>query len=325
MSSSDIWNDKEQAKQVTSELKYVKSIINDFHELEKILNDIKELMEIAEEEDIKTFIPSLNKMEMIMDELEIKGLLSDPNDSFNAYLSIHPGAGGTESCDWAAMLLRMYTRWCERKGYEYDILDYQSGDEAGIKDATIYIKGSYAYGYLKSESGIHRLVRISPFDANHRRHTSFASVFVYPEEDTTIEVEINDKDLKIDTFRASGPGGQNVNKVNSAIRITHVPTGIVVSCQTQRSQHQNKIMALHLLKVKLYEKYLNEKQTVKNELEKGKKEIAWGNQIRSYTFHPYQKIKDHRTGMESPDVQKVMDGDIDRFIKAYLKYKATVK
>ncbi len=325
MNDSSLWNNRDKAKEITIKLKHLKDTLNRYKEADNICGDLLELLEIAEEDDIKSLEVSLERLEELVDTLVTESLLSGENDESNAYLSIHPGAGGTESCDWAAMLLRMYTRWCEKKGYEYDILDYQKGDEAGIKDATIFIKGPYAYGYLKSEFGVHRLVRISPFDANHRRHTSFASVFVYPEEDTEIDIEINEKDLKIDTFRSSGPGGQNVNKVNSAVRITHIPTGIVASCQTQRSQHQNKEMAMRLLKMKLYEYYLKQNESVKDSLEKEKKEIAWGNQVRSYVFHPYQKVKDHRTGVEVSDVQRVMDGDIDPFIKAYLRYKATVE
>ncbi len=325
MNDSSLWNNRDKAKEITIKLKHLKDTLNRYKEADNICGDLLELLEIAEEDDIKSLEVSLERLEELVDTLITESLLSGENDESNAYLAIHPGAGGTESCDWAAMLLRMYTRWCEKKGYEYDILDYQKGDEAGIKDATIFIKGPYAYGYLKSEFGVHRLVRISPFDANHRRHTSFASVFVYPEEDTEIDIEINEKDLKIDTFRSSGPGGQNVNKVNSAVRITHIPTGIVASCQTQRSQHQNKEMAMRLLKMKLYEYYLKQNESVKDSLEKEKKEIAWGNQVRSYVFHPYQKVKDHRTGVEVSDVQRVMDGDIDPFIKAYLRYKATVE
>jgi peptide chain release factor 2 len=245
-------------------------------------------------------------------------MLSGKDDPKNAILTIHPGAGGTESQDWASMLMRMYLRFAERQGFETEVLDYQAGDEAGIKSVTIEIKGDYAYGYLKAENGVHRLVRISPFDANKRRHTSFASVFVLPEIDENIDVEINPADLRIDTYRASGAGGQHVNKTDSAIRITHIPTGIVVQCQNERSQHKNKANALKILAARLYQLKLKEQQEKVKEYEESKRDIAWGSQIRSYVFHPYNMVKDHRTNYETSNIQQVMDGDIYPFIEKYL-------
>ena len=251
-------------------------------------------------------------------ELELKGLLSNLEDKKNAILTIHPGAGGTESHDWAQMLMRLYVRWCERRGYKHEIMDMLYGEEAGIKSVTIEVTGFYAFGFLKAESGVHRLVRISPFDAGARRHTSFASVFVLPEIDDDIEIEIDPNDLRIDTFRASGAGGQHVNRTDSAVRITHIPTNIVVSCQNERSQHKNKANAMKILKARLYQKKLEEEKAKRQKLEDSKSEIAWGNQIRSYVFHPYHMVKDHRTDHETSNVQRVMDGEIDDFIYAFL-------
>jgi len=252
-----------------------------------------------------------------LDELELRLVLSDPDDLKNAILTIHPGAGGTESQDWAQMLLRMYLRWAEREGYKIKILDYQPGEEAGIKDAALLVEGPYAYGYLKAERGVHRLVRISPFDASRRRHTSFASVFVYPEVEE-VEVEIDMKDIRIETFRASGPGGQHMQKNDTAVRITHIPTGIVVACQSERSQHQNKLNALRILRARLYEA---EREAQKEELrlKTGEKhEIGWGHQIRSYVLHPYRMVKDHRTDYETGNTDAVLDGDITEFMRKYL-------
>ncbi len=245
-------------------------------------------------------------------------MLGSEQDPLNAIMSIHAGAGGTEAQDWAEMLLRMYLRWAEKKGYTATIIDYLPGDEAGVKSVTVTIEGEYAYGFAKAEIGIHRLVRISPFDAGARRHTSFASVFVYPEVNEEIVVEIDEKDLRIDTYRSTGAGGQHVNKTDSAVRITHLPTGIVVQCQNERSQHKNKAMAMKYLKSRLYERKLQEQNEKTNELNKTKKDIAWGSQIRSYVLHPYKMIKDHRSNLETGNVDRVLDGGIDDFIEAYL-------
>jgi len=257
-----------------------------------------------------------------VERFEFRGMLQDPDDRLGAIVTIHPGAGGTESQDWAEMLLRMYKRWFEENGYKFEILDVQAGEEAGITRATIEVEGAYAYGYLKAEKGVHRLVRISPYDANARRHTSFASVFVYPDVADEIVVEINEKDLKVDTFRASGAGGQHVNKTDSAVRITHLPTGIVVQCQAERSQHRNREMAMRLLRARLYQYLKAEREKSREELEAEKKEIAFGSQIRSYVLHPYTLVKDHRTGHETGDVQAVLAGEVTPFMEAYLRQSA---
>ena len=257
--------------------------------------------------------------------LELRGIMSAPADSKDAILTIHPGAGGTESQDWAEMLMRMYLRWVDKNEFQGEILDLLPGEEAGIKSVTIEIKGSHAFGYLKAESGVHRLVRISPFDASGRRHTSFASVFVVPEADEEIEIDINPNDLRIDTFRASGAGGQHVNRTDSAVRITHIPTQLVVTCQSERSQHKNKANAMKILKARIYKKKLDEEKEKKQKLEDAKTGISWGNQIRSYVFHPYNMVKDHRTEYETSDIQSVMDGGIEDFINAYLLLKQDVK
>lgn len=294
-------------------------------ELSRSLEDVKVLYELAQEEkDASVQKEALDNFEKLKREIygfEFTTLLSDEDDPKNALLSIHSGAGGTESQDWAEMLLRMYVRWIERKGFGHQVIDLQSGEEAGIKSATLEVTGDYAYGFLKGESGVHRLVRISPFDANKRRHTSFASVFVYPEIEDNITVEIKDDDIKIDTFRASGAGGQHVNKTSSAVRITHIPTGIVVQCQSERSQFQNKDNALKVLKAKLYQHYKEKEEEKQAKLESKKKKIEWGSQIRSYVFHPYNMVKDHRTDEQTSNAQGVMDGDIDKFIQAYLSRK----
>jgi len=250
----------------------------------------------------------------------LQQLLGSPDDRRNAIVTLHPGAGGTESQDWAEMLLRMYLRWADRRGFKAEIMEYQPGEEAGIKRATVTISGTNAYGYLKCEAGIHRLVRISPFDANARRHTSFASVFVYPEVDDAIKVEVNEADLRIDTYRSSGAGGQHVNKTDSAVRITHIPTNIVVACQNERSQHKNKAMAMRILRSRLYELELEKQQEMMDTYQKGKKDIAWGSQIRSYVLHPYRMVKDHRTNLEVGNADAVLDGDIDQFIQGYLMH-----
>jgi peptide chain release factor 2 len=273
----------------------------------------------------KEVTASLKELKKELGDFEFRTILSAEDDSKNALLSIHSGAGGTEAQDWAQMILRMYARWVEREGFKCETIDFLAGEEAGIKSATLEITGPYAYGYLKGESGVHRLVRISPFDANKRRHTSFASVFVYPEIEDDITVEINDDDLRTETFRASGAGGQHVNKVSSAVRITHMPTGIVVQCQSERSQFRNKDNAMKVLRARLYQHYKEEEQKKQEKLESQKKKIEWGSQIRSYVFHPYSMVKDHRTNVETSDVQAVMDGDIDRFIQAYLSSRENTR
>ena len=260
----------------------------------------------------------LDNLKAAVEEEEFKTMLGSEQDLMNAIMSVHAGAGGTEAQDWAEMLLRMYLRWAERQGFTTTIIDYQPGDEAGVKSVSITIEGEYAYGYAKAEIGIHRLVRLSPFDAGNRRHTSFASIFVYPEVDEKITVEIDEDDLRIDTYRSTGAGGQHVNKTDSAVRITHFPTGIVVQCQNERSQHKNKAMAMKFLRSRLYELKLKEQSEKMEELHKSKKDIAWGSQIRSYILHPYKLVKDHRTGLETGNVTRVLDGEIDDFIKAYL-------
>lgn len=296
--------------------------------LSKKLEDINLLIALSEEEGGEIFLSEIDsKVKEIgsaLANLEFRSTFASETDRNNAIMTIHPGAGGTESQDWAQMLMRMYIRWAENKGFKVEVVDILPGEEAGIKSATLTITGDYAYGYLKAEAGVHRLVRISPFDANKRRHTSFAAVLVYPEVSEDVEIEIKDEDIKIDTFRASGAGGQHVNKTSSAVRITHIPTGIIVSCQNERSQHKNKATALKILRSRLYAIKKKEQDKRMEELIGEKKDIAWGNQIRSYILQPYQMVKDHRTGIEKGNVTAVLDGDIDDFIKGYLLSKKMV-
>jgi peptide chain release factor 2 len=286
------------------------------------LDDAEVLIEMAREEEDEGLEPeieeALENSEARIDRLELSRMLSGPHDAGNAYLVINAGAGGTESQDWAEMLLRMYLRYCDRQGWKAELMDHQAGDEAGIKSATVNISGDNAYGFLKAENGIHRLVRISPYDAAHRRHTSFAAVFAYAEVDDSIEIEIEEKDLRIDVYRASGAGGQKVNKTSSAVRITHIPTNIVVQCQNERSQHKNKDMAMKVLKSRIYEMEVQKQQEEKAKVESTKQAINFGSQIRSYVLHPYRLVKDHRTGIDVGNADAVLDGDLDRFITAYL-------
>jgi peptide chain release factor 2 len=309
----DFWEDSKRAQTLSKERKDIQKSVEEFQVLEKNLDDVKVLIEIGEEGDEKEIETELLNLKEEIERLELFRMLGGVDDRRNAILTIHPGAGGTESCDWAAMLLRMYQRWIQRRGFEGGVLDFEPGDEAGIKDVALEVKGDYAYGYLKAESGVHRLVRISPFDANQRRHTSFASVFVYPETDGEIEIEIKDGELKMDTFRSSGPGGQNVNKVATAVRLTHIPSGIVVSCQTERSQHQNRENAMKIIMAKLYRKQKEEEEKKMQEMEAQKKEIEWGSQIRSYVFHPYSMVKDHRTNYP-PLLKGETKGDLTNFL-----------
>lgn len=316
------WNDTERAQKVLQELKGYKDTVEQYEKLCGLLEDITVLMEMANEsEDQELAEEAQSETKQFIeryDKMLVSTLLDGEYDRNNAILELHPGAGGTESCDWAEMLLRMYTRWADKRGYKVQILDYLEGDEAGVKSVTLSIVGENAYGYLKSEKGIHRLVRISPFDSSGRRHTSFASCDVMPELTDDVKIEIRSEDLKIDTYRATGAGGQHVNTTDSAVRMTHLPTGIVVQCQNERSQIQNREKAMLMLKAKLYEKQRQDQLEKIDGIRGEKKEIAWGSQIRSYVFHPYNLVKDHRTGEETGNTSAVMDGDIDRFINAYL-------
>lgn len=319
---TDFWQDNENAQSVLKKINEQQAWVSEWQRNKSLLEDIEVLVELQEEnpeENIEgEILQQMSNLEQQLEQLEFKKMFIADTDARNAILTIHPGAGGTESQDWAEMLMRMYLRYCEISGFKTETLDFLPGEEAGLKSVTIEVVGDYAFGYLKAEAGVHRLVRISPFDANRRRHTSFASVFVFPEVEDKIDIEIDPNDLKIDTFRASGAGGQHVNKTDSAIRITHLPTGIVVQCQNERSQHKNKANALKILASRLYKLQEEERRKKKQEMEDDKKDIAWGSQIRSYVFHPYNMVKDHRTGYETSNVNSVMDGDLDPFIKAYL-------
>lgn len=323
MNAPDFWLDIERSQKVNQEIKSLKARVERYNKLKSKIEDINVLIELGQEEEDASIVEEiLNEMEVLEKETEamhLETLLKGPYDRNNVMLSLHAGAGGTESMDWVSMLLRMYTRWCEDKGYEVKTLDFLPGDEAGVKSVTLQIIGENAYGYLKAEKGVHRLVRISPFDASGRRHTSFASVDVMPELEDDIEIEIRPEDLKVDTYRSSGAGGQHVNKTESAIRITHLPTGIVVQCQNERSQIQNRETAMKMLRAKLLEIKEREAQEKVNEMKGEMKKIEWGSQIRSYVFHPYNMVKDHRTGVETGNIQGVMDGDLDSFIQGYLQ------
>jgi len=322
MSESEFWNDNLDSKGLVIELKQLKRLCKKWDSISKDWKSLSELVNLIKEDDvesIKELYSETKKLNFEIEEFEFQKLLNGGHDKDNAILNIHPGAGGTEACDWVGMLLRMYAYWAESREYEMQTLDLLPGDEAGIKSVTSIIKGEYAFGYLKAERGVHRLVRISPFDSNRRRHTSFASVDVIPEIKGDIQIELKEEDLKVDTFRASGPGGQHVNVTDSAVRITHLPSGLVVQAQSERSQHRNKAMALKVLKSRLFE-LEQEKKEQKLKKERGeKKEIAWGSQIRSYVFHPYNMVKDHRTNIETGNVEAVMNGEIDKFIEGWLK------
>jgi len=322
IADSTFWEGTEEAHGVLKERTELLDIVDQWQGIKKELEEGAILLQLAEEEEDEREIEGvrrkLDHIEKQIRDIEMRGMLAGQHDPDNAIVSINAGAGGTEAQDWSEMLLRMYLRWAEKRGYKSEIIDILAGEEAGIKNVTFMVSGEYAYGYIKAEIGIHRLVRISPFDTGRRRHTSFASVFVFPEISEEIVVEIDEADLRIDTFRSSGAGGQHVNKTDSAVRITHIPSGIVAQCQNERSQHKNRAMAMKVLRAKIYEKELQEKAEKERELYASKKEIAWGSQIRSYIMHPYKMVKDHRTGVTIGDVEGVLDGALDPFIEAYL-------
>jgi peptide chain release factor 2 len=323
MTTPDFWDDNDKAQNLISEMNAVRTVVDQYGKLVSEQEDLEAMLELASEEEDGSLeaelLQSVGKLVKAVGDFELQLLLNQPYDKLNAILELHPGAGGTESQDWGQMLYRMYTRWAEKHGFKVELLDYLAGDEAGIKSVTIMVRGHNAYGYLKAEKGVHRLVRISPFDSSGRRHTSFVSCDIMPEIINDMEIEIRSEDLKVDTYRASGAGGQHINKTESAIRITHMPSGIVVTCQTQRSQIQNRETAMTMLRSKLYERKIAEQQKQLDEIRGEQSEIAWGSQIRSYVFHPYSMVKDHRTSVETGNVGAVMDGDLDEFINGYLR------
>ncbi len=326
MGQPAFWDNHENAQKKASQISQIKQLINPVIEFRKKLADleaIEELVSEASDEEAQELLseiePITEKLAGDIDDLEIKSFLSGPHDKSNAIISIHAGAGGTESCDWAEMLLRMYTRWCERRGFNVTIQDLQAGEEAGISRVSMHIQGEFAYGYAKAERGVHRLVRISPFDSNSRRHTSFCAVDVIAEIEDDVAIEFKDDELRVDTYRSSGKGGQHVNKSDTAVRITHLPTGIFVACQNERSQYKNKATALKVLKSRIFEKMEDEKRAERDKFYGEKNEIGWGNQIRSYVFQPYQMVKDLRTSVDTSNIQAVMDGDIDQFVNAWLR------
>ncbi len=321
MLAPDFWNNPNEARKVSKETTMIKGKIDQYRDLKNKYEQLVEWFEISEEdsEEWEILESDIKTLEETLKAFELETLLSGPYDDHDAIIELHPGAGGTESQDWCDMLYRMYTRFAQRRKYKVEVLDYQSGDEAGIKSVTLRIKGPYAYGYLKAEKGVHRLVRISPFDSNARRHTSFASLDVMPEFDDDIEIDIKDEDIKVDVYRSSGAGGQSVNTTDSAVRITHLPTNIVVTCQNERSQLKNRETAMSILKAKLMQEEIRKQEETLKNIKGEQKDIAWGSQIRSYVFHPYQMVKDHRTNYEVGQIDQVMDGDIDGFINAYLK------
>lgn len=319
------WDDQQAAQKVIQESNRLKDQVNEYKDISETFENLQLTYELIQEEndaDLQKELESeLKELKEKMDEFELELLLNEPYDQNNAIIELHPGAGGTESQDWGSILLRMYTRWAEKKGFTVETLNYLPGEEAGIKSVTLLIKGRNAYGYLKAEKGVHRLVRISPFDASGRRHTSFVSCEVMPEITDDVEIEIRPEDIKIDTYRSSGAGGQHVNTTDSAVRITHLPTGIVVTCQNERSQIKNREKAMQMLKAKLYQRQIEEKEKELAELRGEQKDIGWGSQIRSYVFHPYSMVKDHRTNVETGNAQAVIDGEIDMFIDAYLRQR----